>query len=95
MRPKEPLTVKVFSPCGLIGGPKLSKSVLDKTRVSKKEENLFKCPPSLRTTQKHNTQELYQLELRTLDCRCYGSVHTKTIIINDTVCAVFYRTRLI
>ena len=89
MRPKEPLTVKVFSPCGLIEDGYYLKGFLDKTRVSKKEENLYKCPPSLRTTQKHNTQELYQLELRTLGCRCYGSFHTKTIIINDTVGAVF------
>ena len=91
MRPKEPLTVKVFSPCGLIG----DESVLGNTHVSIKEENLYKCPPSLETTRKHNTQALYQLALCTLDCRCYGNFHTKTIKIHDTVCAVFYRTRLI
>ena len=39
---------------------------------------------------KHNTQALYQLALCTLDCRCYGNFHTKTIKINDTICAVFF-----
>ena len=55
---------------------KLSKSVLDKTHVSKKEENLYRCPLHLRTTRKHNTQALYQLAAWTLDCHCYGNFHT-------------------
>ena len=55
MRPEEPLTVKVFSPCGLIGEADYLKVSLIRLVLAKKEENLNRCPPRLRSTRKHNT----------------------------------------
>ena len=53
MRPK--LTVKVFSPCGLIGEADYLKVFLIRLLLAKKEENLNRCSPRLRSTRKHNT----------------------------------------
>ena len=38
MRPKEPLTVKVFNPCGLIGGANYLKVSLIRHVLAKKKE---------------------------------------------------------
>ena len=55
MRPKEQLTVKVFSPCGPIGEADYLKVSFIRLVLAKKEEILNRCPPHLRSTRKHNT----------------------------------------
>ena len=56
MRPKEQLTVKVFSPCGLIGEVAYLKVSLIRLVLAEKEENLNRCLSRLRSTRKQGTQ---------------------------------------
>ena len=94
MRPNEQSTVEVFSPCW---ERKLSKSVVDKMRVSKKEENLNRCPPSRLEGRRESIIPRRYFNVRYIRWIAVvtGNFYRKTIKINDTLCAVFHRTRLI